>query len=121
MCFVAPSHHPSSPARVTTALHNTLLAMPTGTQPPLAGDVAALTARLDGLSADQNPEDISRTLGIAFEGRELYNRYLSSLDGDVNRVKALLEVFDKVHPENVCYYSVQRFSTSPHDIGTRGT
>ena len=74
--------------------------MPAGQQPLLTGDVAALTARLDGLSTDQNPEDLSGTLGIAFEGRELYKRYLSSLDGDVSRAKALLEIFDKVHPGN---------------------
>ena len=78
--------------------------MPTGSLPLLAGEVATLTARLDGLSTDQNPEDLSRALGSAFERRELYKRYISSLDGDVTRAKALLEVFDKVHPENVCYY-----------------
>jgi len=78
--------------------------MSTGTQPPLTGDVAALTTRLDGLSTDQSPEDLSGTLGIAFEGRELYRHYLSYLEGDVDRAKALLEIFDKVHPENVyCY------------------
>jgi len=94
--------------------------MPTGTQPPLTGDVAALAARLDGLSPDQDPEDLSRTLRIAFEERELYKHYLSSLDGDVKRAKALLEVFDKVHPENVdCY--LQCFSTSPCDPGSHGT
>ena len=51
-------------------------------------DVAALTARLGMLSADQNPEDLSRTLRITFEGREIYKRYLSFLDGDVTRAKA---------------------------------
>jgi len=95
--------------------------MPTGSQPLLTGDVAALTARLDGLSADQNPEDLSRTLGIVFERRELYKRYLSSLDGDVNRAKALLEVFDKVNPENVCYYLQRCFSISLHHTGSHGT
>jgi len=70
----------------------------------LTGDLTVLTARLDGLSADQNPEDLSRTLGTAFEDRKLYKRYLSSLVGDVKRAKALLEVFDKVQLENVCYF-----------------
>ena len=37
---------------------------------------------------DQNPEDLSRTLRITFEGREIYKRYLSFLDGDVTRAKA---------------------------------
>jgi len=88
--------------------------MPMGSQPLLAGDIAALTAQLYGLSADQNPEDLSRTLGIASERHKLYKRYLSSLGGDVNRAKALLEVFDKVHSERM-YYSLQWFSTSPYD------
>jgi len=70
------------------------------------GNVAALTTRLDGLSTDKSPEDLSKTLGIALEERELYKCYLSSLIGDSKRVKALLEVFDKVPLQNV-YYSVQ--------------
>jgi len=103
-----------------TVLHSTSLpAMPTGAQPPMTDDLTVLTARLDGLSTDQNPEDLSRALVIAFKECELYGRYLSSLVGDVNRTKALLEVFDKVHLENACY-SMRRFSTSPCDTGSHG-
>lgn len=64
-------------------------------------NVATLTKRLDGLSADKSPEDLSKSLEVALEERELYKCYLSSLVGDAKRVKVLLEVFDKVHPENV--------------------
>lgn len=77
--------------------------MSTGIQPSSIGDLTTLTILLDGLSADHSPEDLSRTLGIAFEEHELYERYISSLDGDVKRVKALLEVFDKVRLDNLWY------------------
>ena len=60
------------------------------TSPP---DILAL---LDGLSADQDPDDLSNALRAAIEEREQYDVYISSLMGDTKRVKALLEVFDKV-------------------------
>ena len=69
--------------------------MSIGVQPSLVGDLAAFTARLDGLRIDQNPDDLSVALRAAFEERDLYDIYVSSLDTD--RVKELLEVFDKVY------------------------
>lgn len=62
------------------------------------GDLVALSVRLDGLTAAQNPTILSSALKIAFTERELYDRYLSSLVVDADRAKALLEVFDKVRP-----------------------
>jgi hypothetical protein len=70
--------------------------MPTEVQPPLAGDLTAFTARLDELRADQNSNDLSDALWATFKQRELYNSYISSLAGDTERAKGLLEVFDKV-------------------------
>lgn len=69
-----------------------------GSQPQLTDDVAALAARFDRLSTDHNPDYLSRALGTALEERELYERYLSYLDGDERRTKVLLEIFDKVPP-----------------------
>jgi len=63
----------------------------------LLGEITTLAARLDGLCADQNPGDLSKILRIAFTERGLYNQYLTSLVGDAEKTKALLEVFDKVH------------------------
>jgi len=65
------------------------------------GNLATPTTRLDGLSTDKSPEDLSKALWIVLGERELYKCYLSSLVGDKKRVKALLEVFDKVPLENV--------------------
>ena len=70
--------------------------MPTKIQPSLSDDLTAFTARLDDLRADQNPDDLSNALRAAFKERELYHQYMSSVVGDTMRVKALLEVFDKV-------------------------
>ena len=70
--------------------------MSTGIQPSLNANLAAFTARLDDLRADQNPDDLSNILRAAFKERELYNTYITSLVGDTKRTKALLEVFDKV-------------------------
>ena len=72
--------------------------MPTGVKPSLIDGLTALTARLDGLRPDQSPYDLSNALRAAFEERELYDVYLSSLVGDQTRAEALLEVFDKVSP-----------------------
>jgi len=82
--------------------------MQTRALPSLIGDRDALAIQLDGLSADQSPEDLSRILGAAFAERELYDLYLSSLVGNEKRAKALLEVFDKVRLESLCH-SVKRF------------
>jgi len=72
------------------------------------GNVATLARRLDRLSTDKSksPEDLSKTLEIVLEEHELYKSYLPSLAEDAKRAKALLEVFDKVRTENLCY-SVQ--------------
>jgi len=67
----------------------------------LFGDVSTLTAQLDGLRVAQNPQDLCKTLRIAFMERELYNQYLTSLVEDAERTKALLEVFDKVRRRNI--------------------
>ena len=93
--------------------------MTTGARPSLIGDLTALTARLDGLCSDQNPEDISSTLRTIFKERELYNLYISFLAADEKRVKALLEVFDKVCPGSV-RYSVKCFSRLLCDTGSYG-
>ena len=57
---------------------------------------AAFAARLCGLSADRNPDDLSNALRAAIKERELYDAYVSSLVGDKEMTMALLEVFDKV-------------------------
>ena len=62
----------------------------------LVGGLDTLAARLDGLSVDQDPEDLSRTFRSAFTEGALYKMYLSFLVADKTRAKALLEVFDKV-------------------------
>jgi len=74
--------------------------MSTGTQPSLINDLTAFTARLDGLRVDQDPDELSNALRAAFEEVELYNLYTSSLLLDTERMKALLEVFDKVRSES---------------------
>ena len=48
--------------------------------------LTALAASLDGLCANQNPEDISSTLRITFKERELYKMYISFLVADGERV-----------------------------------
>jgi len=78
-------------------------AMATEAKLSLIGDVDTLTAQLDGLCADQNVEDLCKTLRVAFTEHELYSQYLTSLVGDIERAKALLEVFDKVRRRNMCY------------------
>ena len=106
-----PSHPPSQTK-----------AMETGPRPSLIAPLIALTAQLDGLRADQSPEDLSAALKIAFEKRDLYELYVSSLVEDEKRTRALLEVFDKVRSGSMCR-SVRRFSILSCDIGTysRGT
>ena len=59
-------------------------------------DFTIFTARLDGLRTDQDPDDLSNALRAAFKEPELYDWYISSLEEDTERAKALLEVFDKV-------------------------
>ena len=61
-----------------------------------ADDLTTFTTQLDGLRADQNPDELSDALRAAFKQRELYDAYVSSLVTDTKRVRALLEVFDKV-------------------------
>ena len=70
--------------------------MSTGTQPSPISDLTTFTTQLDGLCPDQSPNDLSDALRAAFKQRELYDAYVSSLVGDVERIKMLLEVFDKV-------------------------
>ena len=83
------------------------------------GTLTTLTAQLDGLCTDQNPEDLSKTLRIAFAERELYKLYLSFLVADERRAGAMLEVFDKVCTGNVCH-SVKCFLTLLYNTGTYG-
>jgi len=68
----------------------------TGAQASFTGDLVTFTARLDGLRKDQIPDYLSKALRAAFEERELHDVYISSLREDQERVKVLLEVFDKV-------------------------
>ena len=70
--------------------------MSPGAQPLLIDDLAAFTACLDELHVEQNPNDLSNALRAAFREPELYDRYISSLVQDMERTRALLEVFDKV-------------------------
>ena len=62
----------------------------------MIGGLTALTAQLDGLRPDQNPDDLSNALRAAFEERELYDLYISFLVETPTKAKALLGVFDKV-------------------------
>ena len=71
-------------------------AMSIGARSLSMDDLTTFTARLDGLHADQNPDDLSNTLRAAIEKHELYGAYISSLEGDTRRAEALLEVFDRV-------------------------
>jgi len=100
-CIVVPPHQ-SSLAGATSCYPNPLplwaKEMSTGTRPPPIGDITTFTAQLDGLRVDQDPNDLSNALRAAFNEPELYDRYISSLGKDTERVKALLEVFDKVRP-----------------------
>ena len=82
------------------ALHRTpsrTKAMETGPRPSLIAPLIALTAQLDGLCTDQNPESLSTALKTAFEKGDLYKLYVSFLAQDEKRARALLEVFDKVY------------------------
>lgn len=90
--------------------------MPTEANASLIDGLATLTAKLDGLSADQDPGDLSNALMSAFTERELYKTYLSSVVEDEARVKALLEVFDKVRTATKCH-SAGPSSASPLDTG----
>jgi len=91
------SDHPTPPVGVTPCRPSSWVkAMPTKIQTSLSDDLAAFTARLDDLRADQNPDDLSKALRAAFKECELYDAYVTSLVGDTKRVKAILEVFDKV-------------------------
>ena len=90
--------------------------MVTEAKPSLIGGLATLTAQLDSLCTDQDPEELSKALGSAFTERELYKMHLSFLAEDKERVKVLLEVFDKVCTSNKCH-SAGSFSLSPSDTG----
>jgi hypothetical protein len=70
--------------------------MPTVVQPSLADALSIYTAQLDGLHENQSPDDLSNALRAAFRQREQYHLYLFTLAENTGRVKALLEVFDKV-------------------------
>ena len=97
VCFVVPS--PVLSRWGDAVLHHTLLqakAMSTEVRSSLVDDLTAFTARLDGLRPDQHPDDLSSTLRVAFQQPELYDAHTSFLVTDVERTKALLEVFDKV-------------------------
>jgi len=95
----------------------------TGAQPSSIGDLAAFTARLNGLRVDQDSDDLSNALRAAFKEHELYNLYISSLVGDTERAKTLLEVFDKVRAatDTVSWVgsqhrcAVQALQTTTHD------
>ena len=95
--------------------------MTTEAKTSLIGALIALTASLDGLCTDQDPEELSNTLRIAFKEPELYNMYISLLVVDEERAKALLGVFDKVCLGNAVYHFVKRFSILPHDTGSYST
>ena len=62
---------------------------------PSIEDLIAFTARLDALRPDQHPDDLSIALRAAFKELELYNVYVSFIVRGAERVKGLLEVFDK--------------------------
>ncbi|KAF9780742.1 hypothetical protein BJ322DRAFT_279145 [Thelephora terrestris] len=70
-------------------------AIPTETEASSLSGLGILTAQLDGLNADMDPEDLAGVLNSAFAEDELYQRYISSVLDDEARAKALLEVFDK--------------------------
>ena len=71
--------------------------MSTGEQPLSIDDsAAAFTVRLDELRADQHPDELSNVLRAAFKQGGLYDVHASSLVKDTDRVKAFLEVLDKV-------------------------
>lgn len=70
--------------------------MSTGGQSSRIDDLAAFTAKLDGLRADQDPDDLSIALRAAFKRRKLYDSYVSTIVKDTERAKVLLEAFDKV-------------------------
>ena len=91
--------------------------MPTETSDSSINGLAILTAKLDSLSVDQDPDDLSNILRSAFTDCELYNTYLSSVVEDEARVKVLVEVFDKVWTE-IKRHSVGSFSASPLGTGS---
>ena len=78
-------------------------------------DLAPFASRLDGLRADQDPDDLSRALRDASDQDMLYNLYIFSLGGDTERMKALLEIFDKVR--SATYSLVDRFSVPMYGTG----
>ena len=89
------------------------------TESLLSGALAAFSARLDSLRTDQSPEDLSNALLVAFKQLELYNLYVSSLIGDMERARALLEVFDRVRPCEICYFVIW-FSAWIYGTGPSG-
>ena len=104
VCIVVPPHQsPDLIRRGGIVLHQSLplraKEMSTGARPSSIDELNTFTARLDGLRVDQDPDDLSNALRAAFEKPELYDLYISSLVGDTERAKTLLEVFDKVRSE----------------------
>jgi hypothetical protein len=76
-------------------------------------------------SRGSKPNDLSNALWAAFKQRELYNLYISSLAGDTERAKGLLEVFDKVRSATTCTISwigsqhrcaVQALQSTTYDV-----
>ena len=68
------------------------MAAPAEAKVSLIGSLPALTARLDGLSTDQDPADLSKALVSAITEREEYQMYLAFHTEDEKRSKVLLEV-----------------------------
>jgi hypothetical protein len=91
------------------------MAMVTAATPSLIDGLTILT-ELNNLCADQDPDKLSDALRSAFTKRELYKMYLSFLVEDQERVKVLLEVFDKVCTENTCHPGVILIITSRHRL-----
>ena len=82
----------------------------------MIGGLATLTAQLDSLCADQDPEELSEALRSAFTERELYKIHLASLAEDRARAEVLLEVFDKARTSNECH-SAGSLPLPPSDTG----
>ena len=116
VCSVVSSSHPSSFSGVHPLVPyppSQAKPMSTGV-PSLADNLVDFTVQLDGLCADQNQDKLSDALRGAFNQHVLYNLYVL----DTERVKALLEVFDKVLSRNIP--PENRFSASMHYIGPSG-
>lgn len=100
------------------------MVMPMEAKASLIGGLAAFTAKLDGLCADQNPDDLCEALKSAFTEPVLYKIYLSFLVVDETRAKALLQVFDKASPAisnrsvKVFVFSASLYETGSYSLTT---